>query len=186
MNLTLRSFYNNMNNKKLRKQGLIPGVLYGKDLDPICVVADKKELQEFYKNNRESNVADITLENKRYTVHIQDIQKHGVDNQIIHFDLHKVNKHDTISTHIPVVLVNKEELERQGLVVQQQVRDIEVKYQAHNNPKEIDVDISRLSHGEYITIGDLPSPQGVEILEDYNTIVASVNYPKTYIETPDE
>ncbi|OPJ54639.1 50S ribosomal protein L25 [Alkalithermobacter paradoxus] len=185
MHLTLRDSFN-MNNKKLRKQGLIPGIVYGKNFEPVQVVANKKELQEIYKTNKENKIFDVTFENEKHTVYIQEVQNHSIDKEIIHFDLHKVNKEDVIHTHIPVVLVNKDKLERQGLIVQQQLMDVEVKYNAYTQPAEIDIDISELGHGEHLRVADLQAPSGVDILGDYNTIVASVNYPKTYIETPDE
>lgn len=179
MELMLRDSLENAKAKTLRKKGLIPGVLYAKNMNPVLIAVDKKEFKKVYSDKKESGVFDINLGNEKHTVYIQEVQRDVVDNkEFTHFDLHKVTENDLIHTHVPIVLVNRKAVEGQGLVVSQQLLDVEVKYPVYTKTKEIDVDISNLSHGDYLRVADLDIPQGVSVLEDRNAIIASVNYPK--------
>ena len=183
MNLMSRESLGNTKAKALRKKGLIPGVLYAKNMDPIEIAVDEKEFKRVYKDKKEASVFDISLNNENHVVYIQDVQRSVLDNrEYTHFDLHKVTENDIIHTHVPVFLMNKRSVEGQGLIVQQQLMDIEVKYPVYNSTTQIDIDISNLTHGDYLTVADLNVPQGVSILEDYNAIIASVSYPKVSVE----
>lgn len=179
MQLMLRNSLENPKSKSLRKSGLIPGVLYAKNMESISVAVDKKEFKKIYTDKKENGVFDISIGNETHSVYIQEAQRDVIDNkEFIHFDLHKVTENDLIHTHMPIVLTNKKIIEGQGLVIQQQLLDVEVKYPVYNQTKEIDVDISGLGNGDYLRVADLTIPQGVDMLEDINSIVASVSYPK--------
>ncbi|SHH54941.1 50S ribosomal protein L25 [Tepidibacter thalassicus] len=189
MELIARSSLGNVKAKALRKRGLVPGVLYGKNMNPISVVLDKKDLKKIYQEKRENEVFDVNLNGQTHTVYIHEVQRDVIDDkEFIHFDLHKVTNEDFIHTHVPVVLVNKDQIESQGLVVQQQLLDVEVKYPVYNKTTEINVDMSQLYNGGSLTVADLTVPQGVSVLNDRNAIVASVSYPKMHepIEDIDE
>ncbi|SHK60107.1 50S ribosomal protein L25 [Tepidibacter formicigenes] len=181
MELMIRNSLGNIKAKALRKKGIVPGVLYGKNMEPISVAVDKKELKRVYQQKKESEVFDINLDGQTHTVYIHEVQRDVIDDkEFTHFDLHKVTNEDFIHTHVPVVLVNKDEIESQGLVVQQQLLDVEVKYPVYNTTKQINADMSQLYNGGSLTVADLAVPQGVSVLEDTNAIVASVSYPKMY------
>lgn len=179
MEIMLRDSLGNEKAKSLRKKGLIPGILYAKNMNPILVAVDKKEFKKIYSDKKESGVFDVNLENEKHTVYIQEVQRDVVNNkEFTHFDLHKVTENDLIHTHVPIVLINKKEVEGQGLVVSQQLLDVEVKYPVYTQTKEIGADISGFGHGDYLRVADLNIPQGVSILADTNAVIASVNYPK--------
>ena len=179
MNIMSRESLGEVKAKSLRKKGLIPGVLYSKSMEPIEIAVDEKEFKKVYKDNKETGVFDINLNNENHTVFIQEVQRQILDNgEFTHFDLHKVTENDIIHTHVPVVLMNKRAIEGQGLIVQQQLMDVEVKYSMHNSTSQIGIDISNLTNGDYLTVADLQIPQGISVLDDANAIIASVSYPR--------
>ncbi|WP_099192837.1 50S ribosomal protein L25 [Tepidibacter mesophilus] len=181
MELLSRNSFSNYRAKAIRKKGFIPGILYGKNMEPISVAMDKKEFKQTYIQNKENKVFDVEFNNEVHKVYIHEVQRDVMnDKEFIHFDLHKVTNEDFIHTHIPIVLENKSKIESQGYVVQQQLLDIEVKYGAYNTPTHVSGDLSYLQHGGSITVADLNIPQGISVLEDMNSIVASVNYPKVH------
>ncbi|CAH2215278.1 50S ribosomal protein L25 [Tepidibacter aestuarii] len=181
MELLSRNSFSNCKAKAIRKKGFVPGVLYGKNTDSIGVAMDKKEFKQIYSQNKENKVFDIEFNNEVHKVYIHEVQRDIMnDKEFIHFDLHKVTNEDFIHTHIPIVLENKSKIESQGYVVQQQLLDVEVKYGAYDTPTHVRGDLSYLQEGGSLTVADLNIPQGVSILDDMNSIVASVNYPKTY------
>ncbi|MEJ8553752.1 50S ribosomal protein L25 [Tepidibacter sp. Z1-5] len=181
MELLSRSSFSNCKAKSMRKKGFVPGILYGKNIESVGVAMDKKEFKQMYSKNKENKVFDIDFNNEVHKVYIHEVQRDTMnDKEFIHFDLHKVNDEDVIHTHMPIVLENKSKIESQGYVVQQQLLDVEVKYGAYNTATHVSGDLSYLQDGGSLTVADLNIPQGISILEDMNSIVASVNYPKAY------
>ncbi len=181
MELLSRNSFSNCKAKSIRKKGFVPGILYGKNMDSVGVAMDNKEFKQMYSENKENKVFDIEFNDEVHKVYIHEVQRQTMnDKEFIHFDLHKVTNEDFVHTHIPIVLENKSKIESQGYVVQQQLLDVEVKYGAYNTATHVSGDLSYLQDGGSLTVADLNIPQGVSILEDMNSIVASVNYPKAY------
>ncbi|MCT4509146.1 MAG: 50S ribosomal protein L25 [Tepidibacter sp.] len=181
MELLSRNSFSNCKAKAIRKKGFVPGILYGKNMDSIKVAMDKKEFKQMYIQNKENKAFDIEFNNQTHKVYIHEVQRDVMnDKEFIHFDLHKLTAEDFIHTHIPIVLENKSKIESQGYIVQQQLLDIEVKYEAYNTNTYVSGDLSYLQDGGSLTVSDLNIPQGISVLADMNSIVASVNYPKTY------
>ena len=181
MELLSRNSFSNCKAKSMRKKGFVPGILYGKNMNSVGVAMNKKEFKQIYSQNKENKVFDIDFNNEVHKVYIHEVQRDTMnDKEFIHFDLHKVTDEDFVHTHMPIVLENRSKIEGQGYVVQQQLLDVEVRYGAYNTVTHVSGDLSYLQEGGSLMVADLNIPQGVSILEDMNSIVASVNYPKAY------
>src|SRR5690554_2667014 len=105
---------------KIRKNGFAPGVLFGKDIDSTPIQADTKELLQTYKTYGRSKTFKVKLDRKNHDVYFKDVQiVISRPNDIVHFSLLKVSAKDKITAEIPIVLLGKHEVEKEGLLAQQ-------------------------------------------------------------------
>lgn len=172
---------------KLRRERLIPGVLYGKEQEPINIVAVEKELVRLVEEAGTSNLIDLTLDGTTTKVLIKGIQNHPYKNQILHFDLYVVNMKETLRISIPVVLHNRDNIKAQPSVLLQQLDEVEVECLPTNLPSAAEFDVENLEIGDVVTVGqlDVASIPEITVLTDLEETVCSLQEPQEE-ELPEE
>lgn len=172
--------------KRLRKEGILPGVIYGKDMEPTNVKVDPKAflkaLQEFGKNM----VFDVDLEGTKHKVYFKDYQvnpvKHG---EVWSFDLQKVSANDTMSTDIQIHLLGTDKFEGKSLLIQQILTSIECEYPVGQGVSHFDLDVSELNQNDALYVKDIAVPKSFKVLSDLEAMVVNVTVPSTTVE-PEE
>lgn len=154
--------------RKLRGQGLVPGVVYGPGIDPLAVQAEAGEVRRVVAAAGKHSPVNLTGAKKRIAM-IKDVAydpvKHGV---IRHVSFHAVRADEPVHAEVPVHLVGVGEsaAEKAGLVVLQAIDKIEVKALPMDLPEALEVDITKLAEaGDKVTLGDVTLPAGVELVE---------------------
>ncbi len=172
---------------KLRRERLVPGVLYGKEQEPINIVAVEKELVRLVEEAGTSNLIDLSLDGTTTKVLIKDIQNHPYKNQILHFDLYVVNMKETLRISIPVVLHNRDNIKAQPSVLLQQLDEVEVECMPTNLPSAAEFDVENLEIGDVVTVGqlDVASIPEITVLTDLEETVCSLQEPQEE-ELPEE
>lgn len=172
---------------KLRRERLIPGVLYGKEQEPINIVAVEKELVRLVEEAGTSNLIDLTLDGATTKVLIKDVQNHPYKNQILHFDLYVVNMKETLRISIPVVLHNRDNIKAQPSVLLQQLDEVEVECLPTNLPSAAEFDVENLEIGDVVTVSqlDVASIPEITVLTDLEETVCSLQEPQEE-ELPEE
>ncbi|MFA7298493.1 MAG: 50S ribosomal protein L25 [Candidatus Absconditabacterales bacterium] len=163
--------------KDLRKQGLIPGIIYGKQLDaPIKVACKRNDLIKKYKEAGYSTPLTITGDGIDQLVLIQDIQLDPVSDILLHIDFLAVNKNEKVITEIPVKMIGECLLEKSGEGQIQLVKDfIEVKAFPQDLPHDITIDISTIqTTNDVIFVKDLKFSDKVEVLDDPEQAIVTV------------
>jgi large subunit ribosomal protein L25 len=167
--------------KKLRKQGIIPAVLYGPTIEkPQALEVDAKTFKKVYSEKGESSFIELEVDNKRIPVLIHQIQKNPLTDEIIHIDFYQPRMDQEITVMVPLVFegISRAVKEHEGTLVKN-ISEVEVKALPQYLPKEIKVDISKLKTFEdYIFIRDLKINEKVKILKDPDEIVALVTPPE--------
>ncbi len=174
--------------KKLRKQGIIPAVVYSTDLNtPLTIPAESLKLLKAI-NFSESTVIDMQIGNtksaKSIPVLIKDVQFHPLTEAPTHIDFLKVSLTEKIKVNIPIVLKGeaKKVKEAEG-VVEQILRELEVEGLPLDIPEKIELDISELEIGKSIHVEDLSVPGKIELVtESEATIVTAL----AKVEEPEE
>ena len=167
----------------LRKQDMIPGVVYGHGIDAISVKVPRKEFVKSYEKFRQTKTFNCEIDQSHHQVYIKDVQRDVLNpEKITHFDLLKVSASDKIHTRLPIVLLGRENIERQGLIVQQSLNDIDVKYQVGKGLESIEVDIADFKDGDTLKVSDIKVPDYVDVLEDMDMLVASIAHPRVEAE----
>ncbi|NLK44364.1 MAG: 50S ribosomal protein L25 [Tissierellia bacterium] len=165
--------------KKLRKDHIIPAVIYGKGEENLNV---KIELSEFLRVSRAagtSSVLDLDLAGETIPVIIKDIHRHPVKDQILHIDFQKLNMHEKVRLTIPIVLLNRDSIRLQPSVLTQLLDQIEIECLPAHIPGSAQVDVQDMDFATPITVKDLDiaSDENINILRDLDDAVCTLSQP---------
>jgi large subunit ribosomal protein L25 len=163
---------------KMRRQGRIPAVCYGKAKEPLSLTIDPTELIRILRGPRGMNSL-IKLEGSSddRTVFVQDLQKHPVERDLLHVDFIHVDPNKAIVRSVPVELAGKPEGVKLGGVLQVTMREIQVETLPATIPDQVTIDVSELLVGQSIHIEEIELPDGVKALFDRNYSICAVVAP---------
>ena len=179
VNATVREIMGKASHK-LAPAGLVPAVVYGPDFDALPLSVDQREFERLlHSATVGSSLLDLKIEGraKPVDVIIKEVKRHEVKGTLQHIDFWAVNMRETLQTAVPITFVGSAEGERTGGVMMHALRELRVEARPKDLPEHIEADISSLSVGESLTVADLPVPAGVTLLDDLETVVASVMAP---------
>jgi large subunit ribosomal protein L25 len=147
-----------------RREGLVPGVIYGNNKDPEMIAVDPKVLvKEFHKPGFFSRLYTISVEGKEQHVLAKDIQLHPVTDQPLHIDFQRISKTAKINVNVPIVFINDDKCPgiKRGGVLNIVHHSLEVICPAIAIPEQLTVDLSGVGPNQGIHIEDLNLPEGV-------------------------
>ncbi len=165
-------------NNKLKREGKVPAVVYGKEYGPISISVDEKELFKILKEKGESSLINLELNGERFPVLIKEVQRHVLKDTFEHVDFFKVSMDEQVEYNLPVILKGTAKGLKLGGVLQHQKHEITVKSLPDNMIESLEVDISDLDIGDTLTVGDLKVDSKITILDDPDEVIASVLAPK--------
>lgn len=180
INLTLIERDKKENPGHIRKKGMIPGVVYGKHMDPSIVSLDYKEFgKAFFKHSISSFInilSDGNGLNGKLAV-IKEIQKDPVTEKVIHIDFHEVSMNEKIEIEATIHFNGKAEGVKLGGILEPIMRHILIKGFPKDIIDTINVDVSGLKVGDIVHVRDLSLPEGVEVMADMDSPVVMVAEP---------
>lgn len=165
------------NSRRLRHEGAIPGVVYGQGVDPLSVSVNAKDFRTAVSGEQGLN-ALITLDadGTTYTVMAREIQRHPVRGTVAHVDFQVVDPNQAVVAEVPLHLIGDAvEIRHADWEVDQQAFSIEVRTRPDQIPNFIEVDISGLTVGGAIRVGDVVLPEGVEAAGDPLELVVATH-----------
>ena len=165
--------------KHLRAAGIVPAVVYGKDMEAMNVQVPAKDFEKALKVAGESTLVYLMVGGESYPTIIHDVARDAVRGETLHADFYKVNLKEKIKAMVPVVFVGESPAvkESQGIFVRN-VNELEVEALPTDLPHELTVDISSLkAFGDQIAAKDIKLPQGVELMAGADEIIATVQEP---------
>ena len=163
--------------RALRREGKLPGVIYGKGQSPQGIALSAKELTlEYQKGRFRSRLVDITLDGKNIQVLPKDLQFNPVTDQIEHVDFIKVEKGVMIRVAVPVKFIGQDKSLgiKRGGVLNVVRHEIEFECTPENIPTHIEVNIQALDIGNNIHISDITLPKGAVPTIKRNFTIAAV------------
>jgi large subunit ribosomal protein L25 len=168
--------------RALRRQGIIPGVIYGKGFEPKLVQVKEKDFETVYKKSHGNAIIDAGLDGKTIHVLIQELQRENVSQKILHIDFHKVDLSRDVSVEIPLVFAGEAPVEKEGTgKVGHEATSIHIKCSPKDIPTEIEVDISTLrDKHDVIHASDLKLPEGSSLAHGVSEdkVIATVSPAK--------
>ncbi|MBI4652974.1 50S ribosomal protein L25 [Candidatus Kuenenbacteria bacterium] len=168
-------------NRSLRKNGILPAVVYGHGVENKNIEIEKFFFQKFYKQTGADSLLDLIIDNQKpIKVLIQNIQKDPVKDNIIHIDFYQIKKGEKITHLIKLNFIGESKAikELNGSLVKN-INSVEVKCLPEDLISEINVDISRLNNFEdVIYLKDLKIPSNIEILDKLDEVITVIAPPK--------
>ncbi len=162
--------------KKLRKQGILPGNIYGKDIESTAIQLPIKEFDAVYKEAGSSSVVEVELEGKKRPTLIHNLQYDYVNHKPLHADFFQVNLKEKVKTTVPVDLIGepKAVTDKLGLLLQT-LNDVEVEALPTDLPERLEVDVTHLAEvGQQVKVSDIKKLPGVTLVTDGEQIVANI------------
>jgi large subunit ribosomal protein L25 len=167
--------------RRLRKQGLIPGVLYGRG-EPIAFSVEERELRRALTGaGGLHSILDVQVDGtgSSHASILKEYQQDKVRGTLIHIDLQEVRLDQTMQATVTVQLIGGEDAPgvREGGVLSQPLREIQVEALPLEVPEHIDLDVSHMAMGDTLRIADVKVGDSVTLLDDPETVVATVTAP---------
>lgn len=162
--------------KKLRREGILPANIYGKDMKSVAVQVAYKDFNPVYKEAGQTSLVDVQLDNQTIPSLIHNLAKDYLGN-VLHADFFKVNLKEKVKAHIRLEFTGEPKAvsEKIGLLMTP-VSEVEIEALPDALPEKIEVPVENLAEvGQSITIADLKVPQGVEILNEKEQVVANIS-----------
>jgi len=166
--------------KALRREDIVPGVIYGHGIDPIAVQFDSREIERAVSQAGTSSTVQVYVEGipDPYLAIFRDVQYHIIKRNVIHLDLQALNLKETVRVPVSVVLTGESPAVKDfGGILLQVLNELEIEALPTALVPSIEVDISVLAEiGQSITVGDIVPPPGVKILNAPHEFVAQIIY----------
>ncbi|OAQ20580.1 50S ribosomal protein L25/general stress protein Ctc [Thermosulfurimonas dismutans] len=165
--------------KKLRRQGLIPAILYGPQTDPLPLAAKVNELKRILQRHRgESLIFNLTVVDNGNTSQrmalIKELQYHPVTDEIIHADFYEIRMDRPVEVDVPIKVVGKAKGVEKGGLLELIMREITVSCLPNQIPDSIEVDVTELDIGDTLHVRDLTPPEGMKFVEDPDEPVVTI------------
>jgi large subunit ribosomal protein L25 len=165
---------------KLRKQGILPGVLYGPEIKNINIEVGLKDFEKVYKEAGESSLISLDMGKDSYSVLIHEVKLDPLKGMPIHVDFYQPILTEEVEAWVPLVFEGEAlAVKDLGGTLIKEVQEIEVRALPEKLPHEIKVDVSSLKTFEdEILVKDLKLPDGVSIDKEPEDIIALVTPPE--------
>lgn len=176
------------NARRLRREGKIPGVVYGKKRESQPLTVDPDEVREHLGQNAivELTIVDGEEELETETAMIKDYQEHVIKDLLLHVDFQAISMDEKISVTVPTRLTGDSIGVKEGGVLQQLMRDVELECLPGDIPEALEVDISELDVGDSFQVSELEVSEDVEILHDPDDVLVTVVPPSEEITEEEE
>ncbi len=171
--------------RRLRREGMVPGIIYGGGKDPEMIATKHNELiqhldhEAFY-----SHILKVNVNGTAQKVVLKDLQRHPAKPFVTHLDLLRVADSDRIKMNVPLHFLNEETSPgvKAGGQVSHTLTDVEIICEAKNLPEYIEIDLGSMEIGDIVHLTDIKLPEGVELValthgdvEEHNEAVVSIH-----------
>ncbi|GBD38587.1 General stress protein CTC [bacterium HR37] len=168
--------------RKIRRQGAIPAIFYGKETEPIPLIVNLNELKQALSTEAgENTILELHIKDNGEEITklalLKDIQFDYLTNKPIHFDFQEVLLREKISVKVPVKIVGKAPGVKEGGILEEILREIEIECFPTDIPNSIEVDVSQLGIGDSIHIRDLSLPEGITVLHEPDETIVTILSP---------
>lgn len=162
--------------KKLRNNELIPGVIYAKNQENVNVQFTARDFEKVLRQAGTSTIITLDIDGEGKEVLIKDFDSHPYKNQFLHVDFQAIDQNETIRVTVPVVLLNRDDMEVVEGVLVQNLDDVDVECLPKYIPQTADVDVKEMQIGDNKTIADLDifSNENITILAEEDEVVCSL------------
>lgn len=159
--------------KALRREGLLPAVIYGSGIDPQPITLDTKAVIQTLKVVGANTLITIKIGKKELLALVRDVQREVIMRDLLHIDFQAVSLEESITTTVPLVIVGEAPVTKEyNAVLSSALDELQIEAKAKDLPDSISVDVSGLVEiGDHILVKDLIVPGDVVVLDDPDEMV---------------
>ncbi|MCM3273460.1 50S ribosomal protein L25 [Paenibacillus elgii] len=171
---------------RLRAEGKVPGVVYGKKVTQTPIAIDQKELLALLKTNPHAVIDMDIPQFGKQPVMINEVQRDALSRQLLHVDFHQINMDEPVQTTVRLEYIGDPEGVKVGGILQIQHHEIEIRCLPQQIPSSVEVDVSGLEIGQSMLVSELKLPEGVEVKTDVHDVLATILTPQKEAEPEEE
>jgi large subunit ribosomal protein L25 len=163
--------------RDVRRSGMVPGILYGGDKDPVAIAVKANEFRKaLYTGKLLGHLVTLKYGKETQPVIAKAVDMHPVNDEPLHFDLYRVGEHQQIKIEVAVHFINQDEAPgiKRGGTLNVVLHSLTVSCAADEIPEDIIVDLTGLDIGATIRVADLKIPGKAEAAIDTDTVVATI------------
>ncbi len=167
--------------RRMRREGMIPAVIYGRNEDTRSLSIDAHEFDNLMRRvSLENTLIDLSIKGKRGKVRalVGEVQMNPVKAEVLHIDFHQIQAGEKVNVQVPIHLEGAAAGVKEGGVLQHVLHEVEVRCSSETIPEAFVVDISALNIGDSVHIADMAFPEGVEVQVDADRTVCLVAAPR--------
>ena len=180
----------NGSTKSLLNNGMVPGIIYGKNTNPIKIAFENKLLKKLmHSGGFYSKILDLDIDGKKEKVLPKQLQYHPVSDKLIHFDFLRVQEDTKVTVEVEVEFLNCETCPalKKGGVLNLVRRLVELNCNANNIPEKLEFDLITSEIGDAVKISNINLPEGVQpSIKDRDFVIATLAPPTVEVETKAE
>lgn len=165
--------------RRERKNGKVPGILYGKNISNMLFEIGELELSKELLKNGEHGIININIDGQDHMALIKEVQKDPVNRKFLHLDLEELSNDTVIVADVPIIFIGDDQIVRNGAILQKEKNKVKVQCTGGNLPKSISVNVSNLSFGETYRIANIELSKEITFIEDPNTVIAAITDANT-------
>lgn len=177
-------------NKKLRREGWIPAVVYGAGKDPIAIKVERTRFLDLLRDTGSENAVfllELSGTGKRRHTMVRQIDADPITNRVLHVDFQRVMMDEVVRVNVPVELVGiAEGVKTHSGVLDFVTREIAIESLPGDIPQSIELDVTALEIGDHIETGALSLPKGVTLMDEDDKVVVSIAPPRLEEEEEEE
>ncbi len=164
--------------RSLRRQGRVPGILYGKGISSLAIHLDASQMWQTIRDKGLNHVFQLQVDGNKFDVMVYELQQDPLKGHFLHVDFKKVSMNEKVETTVPIHLSGEAPGVKEGGVAQQQLRELEIRCLPGDIPESIHADISRLNIGDSLTVADLQLPEDIDMQHDKDEVIVSILAPR--------
>ena len=170
--------------RRLRREGMIPAVLYGAGLEPLTITVDPKQMKRVLTSESGHNsIFDLSAGGDSGKAMIVDWQSDPIKGSLLHVDLKRIAMDELLTVSVPITLKGEAPgVKIQGGIMEQMLREVEIECLPADIPSHIDGDVSQLMFGQTLRVSDLPHTDKIKFITDENQAIAHVTAVKEVVE----
>ena len=175
-----RTSLGSRNAGRIRREGLLPAVVYGLEADPVSVTVSARELDHALHSASGANtLITLKMEGAEDALALaRQVQRHPTRNELVHVDFVRISRDVAVTAEIPLTIEGEPPGTKEGGILEQLFFSITVEALPGNIPTGIVVDVSHLALGDQLRIEDLPIPAGVTVQHEADELVIQVSIPR--------
>lgn len=174
LNANIREQAGNKQGRKLRREDMVPGVLYSKGSQGRLLKLDYSEMNATIEKYGDRVIVQLKVGAEEVPAIIKEVQRDPVSHKIIHLDFQPVSLHEVIHAEVPIIVINGDRAEKNGWLINRQLGQVEVEGEVENIPRSINIDAAKLKIGDVLKVADLEISQELSILNSAEDVVLSV------------